>query len=136
MKRIQSVSAVFPLILLIALVSHGLAANWSVSQPASGSHRTKTANVVGMGLAGAADGASATFVGWYLDANETPVEEQSVAVTASMMSWSGTVSPPGGGWNVSPKDGMGMYVGDHSATIRWLDPQVLEHGTAGHVVQD
>jgi len=60
------------------------------------------------------------FVFWYLDANDDVQEEGRAAVTVLTIlgtTWSGQLTPPAGGWNVSPLDAMSMPIGDHSAAV-------------------
>jgi hypothetical protein len=85
-------------------------------------------------MTSAADGTKAIFSFGHADLSLGFVSENDMDVTANMMSWGGTLPPPPGStWNVSPKDEMGMYLGDHVARISWGQ---LHDDTLAHIVTE
>lgn len=119
------------------IIQSAWADSWSVSSPIDHSVRTKTSNVAGSGLTDAPDTSQATFQFRVPNPNAPGgwATEREVTVIASTMSWSGNLEPPAAGWQVSPTDEMGMYVGDHRAVIKWPNGTFV-NWTSDHVVTD
>lgn len=120
-----------------------MGAIWSIYTLADSSSRPKGANVAGTGTIDQAGQTDGVFKFGTYNTATPPVfnmeNEMTVTVTnyMGMNSWNGTLAPPNGNngnfWQVSPKNMMGTYVGDHVALLEHSSGTAM---TSQHIVRD